>query len=154
MGLSDHLLDRLDTRDRLLGKGKTERNRASQPPVDINWTSTHPLQNTDPFQRTATESGEDDGLLWSDVLEHTEDFDLELFDAVPLKDSPSDSVHTGVNIAEGEEVLGLRERWTKQSETNQKPEEYFTPRTRTRGGKGLVHVGHCVSKLVQASLCD
>lgn len=155
MGLSDHLLDRLDTGDRLLGVRESKRNRTGQLAVDIDGTTAHPLHYAGTLQRSSAEPRQDDGLLWSDILEYAEDFDLELFDALPVEDGSADAVHTGTNIAEREKVLGAGRTGEKREEqqdhrSGQSLKKYFAPRT----GGSLTHVSHCLSELVQTSLCD
>ena len=164
-GLSDHLLDRLDAGDRLLGIGKTQRNRSGQLAVDVNGAAAHALQDADLLEGAAAESRQDNGLLWGDVWEHAEDLDLELFDAVPLENRSPDAVHPRTNIPEGEELLSLAVDEARMDETeinhrrdDQVPKMYFVARSGagsgTRSGNGLTHVSDCLSKLVKASLCD
>lgn len=160
MGICDHLLDRLDTSNRLLGVRKTQRNRAHQFAVDVHRASAHSLHDSSSLQRPTGQSSQNDGLLWSDVLEHTEDFDLELFDAVPLEDGPADTVHSGTDIAKWEKTLcgsdpsaqyeKTKQRSERGPRQNESAEKYFRPR---RGGD-LMHISHCLPKLVQTSLCD
>ena len=156
MGISDHLLDRLDTRDSLLGVRKTKRNRANQLAVNVNRASAHSLHHASALQRSAGEPGQNDGLLWSDILEYAEDFDLELFDAVTLEDGPADSMHSGANVSKREKSSGSGVEKRREKKAQQDREEshlagkYFSPRT----GGGLTHVSHCLSELVRTSLCD
>lgn len=104
-GIGEHGFDGLNASYRLFGERKAEGDGAKQFAVDIDWTAAHALQNASFGQRAPAEPGEDDGLLWTKILEHTEDFDLELFDAVALEDGPADAPETGVHILEWEEVL-------------------------------------------------
>lgn len=155
MGLSDHLLDRLDTGDRFLGVRESKRNRTGQLAVDINGTSAHSLHHASTLQRSSAEPRQDDGLLWSDILEYAEDFDLELFDVLPVEDGPAEAVHTGANIAEREKPFGAGGTGKKREQqqdhrSGQSLKRYFAPRTEG----GLTHVSHCLSELVQTSLCD
>ena len=160
IGVTDHLLDGLDTGNSLLSVRKSQRNRTQQLAVDINRTSAHSQHDSGSLQRATGQSSQNDGLLWGDVPEYTEDFDLELFDAVPLEDGPTDAVHSGTDIAQWEKTLrgnDARAQHEKNSQRrdaspqqNEGVNKYFRPR---RGGD-LTHVSHCLSKLVQTSLCD
>jgi hypothetical protein len=53
----------------------------------------------------ATETSQDDSLLWAEILENTEDFDLELFNAITLEDGSADAMEAGMHVLEWEEVL-------------------------------------------------
>ena len=55
------------------------------------------------FQRAAGEAGEDEGFLGADVVEHAEDFDLEVLDFVPVEDGAAGAVHPGFEVLEGKE---------------------------------------------------
>lgn len=160
MGISDHLLDRLDTGNSLLGVRKSQRNRARQLAVNVNRASAHSLHHSSSLQRSAGQPRQNDGLPWSDVLEYAEDFDLELFDALPLEDGPADSTQSGVDIAKGEKTLAggtaagaqrkkNNQRRGESPQRNESINQYFRPR---RGGD-LSHIGHCLSELM-LSFCD
>jgi hypothetical protein len=56
-------------------------------------------------ERASGKAGENNGLSWDDVLEYAEDFDLELFDVIPLEDSATDAAQSGADIFEREEGL-------------------------------------------------
>ncbi|HEY3939987.1 MAG TPA: hypothetical protein VGL97_21340 [Bryobacteraceae bacterium] len=44
-------------------------------------------------------------MLWAEILENTEDFDLEFFNAVTLEDGSADAMEAGTHVLEWEEVL-------------------------------------------------
>jgi hypothetical protein len=104
-GVGEHGFDGLDARYGLFGERKAEGDGPEQLTVDINRAAAHALENAGFGQWAAAEPGEDDGLLWTQILEHAEDFDLELFDAVALEDGPADAAETGTHVLEWEEVL-------------------------------------------------
>src|SRR5437764_12560769 len=79
LSVVDHLLDRLNTRDRLLGEGKAESNSAEQLALDIDWTTTHPLHDAGLGERPAGELSQHDAQRWRKVCEETEALDLDLF---------------------------------------------------------------------------
>jgi hypothetical protein len=54
------------------------------------------------FQRSAGEAGEDEGFLGTDVVEHAENFDLEVLDFVPVKDGTPGAAHPRFKVFEGE----------------------------------------------------
>ncbi len=142
---SKHLLDRLNAGDRLLRERKAESNRADQLSLYVDWAPAHPLDDAGLSQRAAAESSEDDALPWAGILENTEDFDLELFDMVPLEDSPANAVHPGSDIFEGEEILSIRHGSGLEQ---QKTEYRSQPDTTTYGLDLLTEltpVSHCCS---------
>jgi hypothetical protein len=100
-----HSLNGLDACYGLFGEREAEGDGPEQLTVDVDGATAHTLENAGLGQWTAAEPGEDDSLLWTQILEHAEDFDLELFDAVTLKDSPADASETGAHVLEWEEVL-------------------------------------------------
>ncbi len=105
IGIGDHLLDRLDSGDRLFREGESQRNSAEQFAIDVDWTSAHSLHHAGFGERAAAQSGEDDALLWREVLEDTEDLDLELLDTVAFENGPADPMQSGADIFEREELL-------------------------------------------------
>jgi hypothetical protein len=107
--IGQHGFDGLNAGDGLFGERETERDSAEQFAVDIDRAAAHALQNAGLGQWPAAEPGQNDGLLWAQILEHAEDFDLELFDAVTLEDSPADAMEPGANVLEWEEVLSSRQ---------------------------------------------
>ena len=108
-GIRDHGVDGLDAGDWLFGESEAEGNSAQQFPIDIHRAAAHALQNSGFGKRTATEAGDDDGLFGAEILEYAEDLDLELFNSVPLKNSPADSMQSGVDVLEWEKLLSLCE---------------------------------------------
>ena len=108
-GIREHGFNGLDAGDRFFGKWEPESDGAEQFTANIDRAAAHPLQNTGFGQWTPAEPGQNDGLLWTQILEHTEDFDLELFDAVTLEDGPAYAAETGAHILEWEEVLRARQ---------------------------------------------
>src|SRR5215469_3485360 len=101
----EHRFDRLDTGNRLLGKRESERDCAEQLVIDIDRASAHALHHAGFGERTATQPSENHGLLWSEVFENAEDFDLELFDLLTVKNGPAHAMHAGPDIFEWEEAL-------------------------------------------------
>lgn len=108
-GIREHGLNGLNARDRFFGEWEPEGDGPEQFTANIDRTAAHSLQNTGFGQWPPAEPGQNDGLLWTQILEHAEDFDLELFDTVALEDGPADAAETGVHILEWEEVLRARQ---------------------------------------------
>lgn len=108
-GIGEHGLNGLDAGNRLFGKGKTESDSAEQLAINIDGAATHALQNASFGQWPPAEPGQNDSLLWAQILEHAEDFDLEFFDAVALEDGAADAPEAGMHILEWEEVLSARQ---------------------------------------------
>lgn len=104
-GIGEHGFNGLDARYGLFGERKAEGDGPEQLAVNIDRAAAHALEDAGLRQWAAAEPGEDDGLLWTQILEHAEDFDLELFDAIALKNGPADAAETGPHILEWEEVL-------------------------------------------------
>jgi hypothetical protein len=103
--IGDHLLDRLNACDCLLGEGKPERDCSQQFAVYIDRTATHSLHDAGFFEGTAGELGKNNGLLWREVFEDTEDLDLELFDPISVEDSTPDPVLAGTDVLQLEKAL-------------------------------------------------
>ena len=101
----EHRFDGLDAGDRFFREWESEGNSAEQFAVDIYGATAHTLHDAGLSKRTAAESGENDALLWTEIIEHAEDFDLELFNLLAVKDGPADAVHAGADIFEWEEAL-------------------------------------------------
>jgi hypothetical protein len=104
-GIGDHLLNGLYAGDRLFGEGEAKRDRSQQLAIDINRTATHSLHDAGLFEGTAGELGEDDGLLWSEVFEDTEDLDLELFDPISVENGAASTVLAGTDVLQLEKAL-------------------------------------------------
>src|SRR6476469_10191968 len=105
LGIGDHLLDRLYAGNRLFGEGEAKRDRSQQFAIDINRAATHSLHDAGLFEGTTGELGEDDGLLWSEVFEDTEDLDLELFDPISVENRTADPVLAGTDVFQLEKAL-------------------------------------------------
>ena len=101
----NHLLDRLNTGYRLLGKRESERHRAEQLAIDIDGAAAHALHDAGFRERTTAQASEDDALLWREILQYSEDLDLKIFDAIVLEDSAANAMHPCLDILEPEEVL-------------------------------------------------
>ena len=107
--VGEHGFDRLDAGDRFLGERKTEGDRAQQLSIDIHRAAAHALQNSGFGKGAAAEAGDHDALLGAEILEDTEDFDLELFNAISLKDSPAYSSQSRVDILQRVKLLSVCE---------------------------------------------
>lgn len=117
IGIGDHLLDGLDSGNRLLGKRKTECNGADELAVNVDGASAHTLQNTGLLQRASAELGQNDGLLWADVLNHPENLDLEFINTIALEHGAANAVESGTNVFQWKKVLGSEQ--DNGSEKNQ-----------------------------------
>ena len=109
MASVDHGLDWLDASDGLLGEGEAESDSAEQFSIDINRAAAHTLQNAGFSERATAQAGEDDGLPWAEILEDTEDLDLEVFDSITLEDGFADSSKAGADILDWEEIADRRQ---------------------------------------------
>jgi hypothetical protein len=105
-GVGEHTFDWLNAGDGLFSEGEAERDGAEQFTIDINWAATHTLQNAGFSQRTAAKAGKDDGLPWTEIMQDTEDLDLEVFNAVSLEDGFADAMQPRLDVPEWEELLG------------------------------------------------
>jgi hypothetical protein len=101
----DHLFNRLDTRDRLLRERESESNRAEQLAINVYGAPAHPLNDSSLLQRAAAQASQYDALLWAEILEYSEDFDLKIFDAIVMEDSAAHAAHSWLHVLEPEEVL-------------------------------------------------
>jgi len=55
------------------------------------------------FERPSRKTRENDRFLRADIIEHAEDLDLELIDAISHKDGSSGAAHTGFDVLQREE---------------------------------------------------
>ena len=134
----DHLLNGLNSGDGFLGKSEPQGYRAQEFAVDKYGTSAHSLDNPSFGERTPAEFRQNDALLWTGVLEDSEDLDLELFDAISLENSAADAVQTRPDVFKREESLSP-ERHRSQQPGDRNQRQKFQPRT----GQGLTHVSYC-----------
>ena len=104
----EHLLDRLDTGNRFGGVGKGKRDSAYQLAVDINGASAHSSDDPRARKRTAGKPGQNHVLLGREVLEHTENFDIELLDLRSLKDRLPEAFHARTQFVHRHKLGGLR----------------------------------------------
>ena len=95
---ADHVFDGADPGDGFFGEGEAKGHGAHQFAIDINGTAAHSLHHPGLLERAAGEPRENDGLARPHVVEHAEDFHLELFDAISGKNGASGAVHTGPDI--------------------------------------------------------
>jgi len=105
LGIGDHLLYGLNTRNWLFREGKTEGDGSEQLTIDIDRTTTHSLHDPGLFEGTTGELGENNRLLWREVFEDTEDLDLELFDPISVENGTPDPVLAGPDVFELEKSL-------------------------------------------------
>jgi hypothetical protein len=141
LGIGDHLPNRLYAGDGLFGEGKPKRDRSQQFAIDVNRAAAHALHNAGLFEGTTGELGEDDGLLWSEVFEDTEDLDLELFDLISTENGAADTALTGTDIFERKERLSedrQREHDEQGEEAAREPSAF-----KSRAGGQLTHISHC-----------
>ncbi len=109
-GIGDHLLDGLDAGDGLFGESEGEGEGSEQLAVDIDGTSAHAFHNAGFGERAAAEPGQNDGLFGRDIVHDAENFYLELFNAIAMKDGTADAFQAGADILEREEGDGA-EPW-------------------------------------------
>ena len=101
----NHLFNRLNPRDRLLRKREPEGNRPEQLAINIHGTPAHSLQDPGFLERSAAQTSQYDALLRSEIFKYSEDFDLEIFDAIVMEDSTAHAMHSRPDILETEEGL-------------------------------------------------
>ena len=103
--IGNHLLNRLNPRDRLLRKREAEGNRTEQLAVNVHGAPAHSLHDSSLFEWPATQASQYDALLRSEIFKYAEDFDLEIFDAIVMEDSAANAMHSRFHVLEAEEVL-------------------------------------------------
>ena len=104
-GIRDHLLNRLNARDRFFRKREPEGNRAEQSAVNVNGTPAHSLHDPGLLEWSAAQTSQYDALLRSEIFHYAEDFDLEIFDAIVMEDSAAYAAHARPNVLKREELL-------------------------------------------------
>ena len=103
--LGNHLFNRLNPRDRLLRKWESEGNRSEQLAINVHGTPAHSLQDSRLLERPAAQTSQYDALLRSEIFKYSEDFDLEVFDAIVMEDSTAYAMHSGPDVLEPKEGL-------------------------------------------------
>lgn len=106
----DHGLDWLDAGDGLLREGESEGDSPEEFAIDVDRTAAHSLQNPGFGEWTAAQPGDNDGLPWSEILQDSEDLDLELIDPIALENGFSDAAESRADILDWEEVLTGKDR--------------------------------------------
>jgi hypothetical protein len=152
VGVSDHLLDGLNPGDSLLRKRKAKRDGAYQFSVNVNRAAAHPLQNTCLVQRPPAELRQDNCLLGPDVLDYTEDFDLEFFDSVALENCASDTVQSAANILQRKKVLSSRDDHRSgnyQSRNSQHAVRDFERTSQPHSNHILMHNSDCPARWLE-----
>jgi len=104
-GTLNHGLDWLDASDGLLREREAESDSPEQFTAYINRAATHTLQNSRLGQRATAQPGQDDGLPWAEILEDSEDLDLEFLDPIPQENGLANASQSRVDILNWEEVL-------------------------------------------------
>ena len=99
----DHLVDRRDAGDRLLGElPERVRHGADQPAVDVDRAAAHAGDDAGVGERPAFEPRQDQvAARADDVAQHAEDVDLELVEAVALEDRAADADHARAELVDG-----------------------------------------------------
>ena len=111
IGGPDHFLYRAYAGDGVLGERKRHGDGAGELSIDIDRAAAHALHDAGVLEGTSGESREDEGFLGAEVIEHAQDFDLKLLDAIAVEDGAPDAVHSGANVLEGKErSLGGKDR--------------------------------------------
>jgi hypothetical protein len=101
---TQHLFYGTNAGDSFLGVRETERDRARETAVDVHGRSAHALHDSGVGERSTAEPRQNDGLLRPDVIEHTEHFDLKLFDARSREDGFPDAVLAGANVLQRKNI--------------------------------------------------
>ena len=119
---ADHVLDGTDAGDRIFGERKRQGHGTDEFSIDIDGAAAHSLHDPGVLEGSAGEAGEDDGLLGSDIVEDSQDLDLELIDAISNKNGPAGAVHAGLDVLQrekgslGGQGSGQREdRWDNKA---------------------------------------
>ena len=96
-----HLLDRLDTRDRFFSKWKSKSNGAEQLAVYEDRTSAHSGDDTGALERSTRQADQDHVLLWGEVLQHAQNLNIEPLDCRPLKNCLTKTFHPLPHFVDG-----------------------------------------------------
>src|SRR5204862_158363 len=92
------------------GVWKGHGDRAYQFAVDVHRAAAHPLHDAGVFEGPAGEARENQRFLGPKIVEHSENFDLEILDAIPGEHGAARAVHTGTDVLESKERGLSRER--------------------------------------------
>src|SRR5437899_8085936 len=88
-----HYVDRRYTSDMFYSKWKSKSNGAEQLAVYEDRTSAHSGDDTGALERSTRQADQDHILLWCEVLQHTQNFNIELLDCGPLKNRLTKAFH-------------------------------------------------------------
>ena len=86
-----------------LANGKAMATAPIEFAIDVDGAAAHALHDAGVFEGSAGETGEDEGFLGADIVEHSEDFDLKVLDFVPVEYSAAGAAHSGFEVFEGKE---------------------------------------------------
>ena len=101
-GDGQHLADRRDPGDRLLGIGESVGNGPQDLAVDIDGAAAHAGDDAAPDQgRMAGQPGDDDGALGIGIGDDAQDLDVELLDRAAEEDRAGLALQPGLDLAEG-----------------------------------------------------
>jgi hypothetical protein len=102
-GLPDreHLVDRGDPGDGVLGEAEAVGHGADELAVDINRTAAHAGDDAGRFEAMSFEPGQDDAAFGRGVLQDAEDLGVEVLDGLALKDALPVSLHARLDLGQG-----------------------------------------------------
>ena len=96
-----HLLDRTDARDRILGVRECHGDRADQLAIDIYRTAAHALHHAGVFERSAGEPRQNQRFLGACVFQDAQNLDVEILDFVAAENGLAGAAHACLDVLEG-----------------------------------------------------
>ncbi len=100
----DHLRDRPDSHDRLGGERKGQGHRPDQLTFQVYRAAAHAGHGPGLGERSAGKVSQDDRLSRTDVLQDTQDLDLELLDSFAAEHGAARAAHAGADLVQREQV--------------------------------------------------
>src|ERR1700733_8001905 len=114
----EDVFDRRAACNRFLGEyAKFQRKGARELALEIDRAATHARDYSGVFDFRAFEFDQDDGLARTEEVRHyADDFEVELLDLVAGEDRVGIAMHSRLDLAEGQDFVGLREKRRCQGE--------------------------------------
>ena len=111
----NHFADRTNPGQGLGRERIHEGHRTGQAPVNVDRATAHAGHHSGLADWAAVESAKNHGCLWArEILQHTQNLDVELLDPSTGKDRPADAPLTGTNLLYRKEVLARQDAREQQ----------------------------------------
>ena len=134
-----HLAERRDAGDRLLAVRPGVRDGAKQPTVDVDRAAAHAGNDPGFFQAQARQPAQNHVAARAGILQHAENFRVEVLDLSPLHHSSPEALHASADVLHLPVALrlGTGERGTGKQYKARKSDKQRNGQKENRPGSGL-----------------